>query len=81
MTLHREPRDFSVLMETMDIGQPERVVLGRGAAIQAGHVIQTLYRGLPERWRVRTIEATDYGTWRAVVAPVPVFSIIPGARL
>lgn len=72
MTIHREHRDFSVLMETVDQGQPERTVLGRGGAIRPGHVIEMVYRGLPERGRVRSIEATDYGTWRAVVTPIPV---------
>ena len=80
MTPHREPRDFSVLLETCDVGQPVRCVLGRVAGIQPGHVIETRWRGQPERHRIRSISRDlEHGTWCATVTPAPNLSVVPGA--
>lgn len=77
MPLHREPRDFRVLLEQYETGSPDVRVLGRGGlGIRPGHIIETAYHGAQERWRVRSIEARGPDTWSAVVSPVPVLNIV-----
>ncbi|MCJ2040829.1 hypothetical protein MKK55_18015 [Methylobacterium sp. J-059] len=76
--IHRENRDFSVVCEGFSSGAIEHTVHGLGgAAIEAGHVIETLYRGRPERWRVRSITREEGVTlWAATVVPAPALRLV-----
>ena len=77
MKVHVEHRDFRVLMESFHSGMPAHTVLGIGGAIQPGDLIETHYRGTPERWRVRGVSFEDSDTvWSATVVPAPVLKLV-----
>ncbi|GJE59785.1 hypothetical protein FV222_14020 [Methylobacterium sp. WL103] len=73
MRVHREFRDFKVLLEQGSVGQPDRSILGVNGDIVAGDVIVTLYRGQPERLLVVSIvREAGMVAWNAEVIPEPV---------
>lgn len=80
--IHREHVHFRVLMESFDSGSSEHTVLGHGGSVAAGDVIETTYRGNPERWRVRSITRDDsLTTWCATVTAVPVLRVVGEAEV
>lgn len=73
MTIHREFRDFNVIVQSVDGAAGTHTVLAQGGRIEPGDLIETTYRGgVPGRFRVRSItRANGLVTWCATVVPVP----------
>ncbi|MGU3362303.1 hypothetical protein ACLBWX_18405 [Methylobacterium sp. M6A4_1b] len=76
--MHREKRDFTVLIEHFDSGSDEHDILGCGGdGIEVRHTLLTTHEGVPERWAVRSITRNaEQKTWSATVVPAPALTAV-----
>ena len=75
MTVHREGRDFTVVLETYDTDNSMNLQGEGGANVRPGDFLITIRGGL-ERWKVEAVERLAV-TFVAKLAPVVPLRLVP----